>query len=130
MLYWSKNKVLGISKTTPWLPEYFKGSSQDKTKGTFTIKFRSATSGDAVAKEYELKVEAPLSADQIIKGLSDLAEKRTKDKTVAKKVPSTPSKGKFSGIENETTAASIIPTVSPVKEESSAPLDSPSTPTK
>ena len=127
MLYWSKEKVLGFSKHQPWAPELLKGSAQNKSEGTFTLKFRSPTSTADI--EYELKVDPPLSSAQIIKGLSDLAEKRIKDKSYAKKVPSTPSRGKFSNSRNpvvETTTASITPPVSPVKEETKE--TSPSTP--
>ena len=124
MLYWSKeNKIFG--KHPPWKPESFCGTEQNKSAGTFTLKFNS--SGGTI--DYVLKIEGSLSPEQLIKGLSDLAVKKVKDKTFATKIPSTPSKGKFSKPEAET--AIVVPAISPIKEETTGTtVESPSTPTR
>lgn len=125
MLYWSKeNKIFG--KHPPWKPESFCGTEQNRSAGTFTLKFNSSTG----IIDYVLKIEGSLSPEQLIKGLSDLAVKKVKDKSFATKIPSTPSKGKFSKPEAET--AIVVPAVSPVKEEETTgtTVESPSTPTR
>lgn len=96
MLYWSKeSKIFG--KHLPWKPESFYGTEQNRTAGTFTLKFKSPN-GDA--RDYVLKVDAPLSSEKIIQGLTDLAMKKNKDKEFGTKIPPTPAKGKFTNPES------------------------------